>query len=109
MVLIFIRWNILYRIVLALAALLFYNEFLIYYITMLKCQWPSLSRGLDINRDVRDGFLKVMVLSDVHLLGSREGHWFDKIRRLLCNELFKSCNHPSELYNSSFNECKNVD
>lgn len=25
--------------------------------------------------------VKVMVLADTHLLGSRKGHWFDKVRR----------------------------
>lgn len=25
--------------------------------------------------------VKVMVLADTHLLGSRKGHWFDKLRR----------------------------
>lgn len=81
MAIVFIRWNALSRLILAFAVLFFYNEILIYYIAMLKCQWPLLSSGGDVGRDGQSGFLKVMVLADVHLLGSREGHWFDKIRR----------------------------
>lgn len=84
MAIVFIRWNALSRLILAFAVLFFYNEILIYYIAMLKCQWPLLSSGGDVGRDGQSGFLKVMVLADVHLLGSREGHWFDKIRR--CQE-----------------------
>lgn len=25
--------------------------------------------------------LKVMIIADTHILGWREGHWFDKLRR----------------------------
>lgn len=28
--------------------------------------------------------LKVMIIADTHILGWREGHWFDKLRRYLC-------------------------
>ncbi|CAG0918104.1 unnamed protein product [Notodromas monacha] len=37
-----------------------------------KCSWPQ---------EADQTGLKVLVFSDTHLLGSREGHWFDKLRR----------------------------
>lgn len=49
-----------------------YNEYLIYWQSLLKCEW---SRADDV------GLVKLMILSDTHLLGSRNGHWFDKLRR----------------------------
>lgn len=51
----------------------FYNEVLIYYQVLFVCNWP--------NSRQRDNFLNLMLISDTHLLGSRNGHWFDKLRR----------------------------
>jgi ethanolamine phosphate phosphodiesterase len=52
---------------------LFFNEYIIYWQIMSKCNWPLTT---DKNK-----FLHVMLLADTHLLGSRNGHWFDKLRR----------------------------
>lgn len=49
-----------------------YNEYFIYYQVLFICQWP--------NRQT-ENFLNLMLISDTHLLGSRNGHWFDKLRR----------------------------
>lgn len=73
--------KVLLRCLFALVLLVAYNEFLIYYVMLVQCQWPlpgdvpaymPASRGSDA--------LKVMMLADTHLLGPR-GHWFDKLRR----------------------------
>lgn len=53
----------------------FFCEFLIYYIVLWQCHYP-LIQGQD-----PPNALKAMFLADTHLLGSREGHWFDKLRR----------------------------
>jgi len=53
---------------------LFYNEFLVYYITLYSCNYPSLAGN-------KSEVLNTMILADTHLLGSRNGHWFDKLRR----------------------------
>lgn len=49
-----------------------YNEYGIYWQALLKCDWP---------RAHEDTLVRLMILSDTHLLGSRHGHWFDKLRR----------------------------
>ena len=56
--------------------LVLYCEYLNYYIVLWQCQWPEL--GLD--QEPKDK-LKAIFISDPHLLGSRQGHWFDKLRR----------------------------
>ncbi|KAL1491182.1 hypothetical protein ABEB36_011820 [Hypothenemus hampei] len=60
-----------------------YCEFLIYYIVQIQCGWPELdSLKADPNiTSSLDEHLKVVILADIHLLGSRHGHWFDKLRR----------------------------
>lgn len=50
---------------------------------LFQCDWPVLDPK---NEDpaiskTNDSSVKVMVLADTHLLGSRKGHWFDKLRR----------------------------
>ncbi|CAG9814382.1 unnamed protein product [Phaedon cochleariae] len=59
--------------------LFLYCEFVIFYIVQLKCDWPELSpeNGPQFDEDP----VKVMVIADTHLLGSKRGHWFDKLRR----------------------------
>ena len=72
------------KLTLALLALVFYCEFLIYYVVLLRCAWPALSsKNLDIlsNTVGRNPPIKMMVIADTHLLGYRTGHWFDKLRR----------------------------
>lgn len=53
---------------------LFYCEYLHYYVTISQCRWPELEKG---DREE----VHAMVVADTHLLGSRNGHWFDKLRR----------------------------
>ncbi|XP_049877060.1 metallophosphoesterase 1 homolog [Pectinophora gossypiella] len=55
--------------------IVFYCEFLIYYVVIAQCYWPPLTvskSGADV--------LKVFMLTDIHLLGPR-GNKFDKMRR----------------------------
>ncbi|GAB6021060.1 hypothetical protein CHUAL_003694 [Chamberlinius hualienensis] len=56
--------------------LLFVCEYLIYHIIIASCNWPE---NINTNNSVEP--LKVMFISDTHLLGFRNGHWFDKLRR----------------------------
>ena len=53
-------------------------EYLIYYVVILQCSWPEMSNK-ETHR--RSEPLKAMFLTDTHLLGSKDGHWFDKLRR----------------------------
>lgn len=74
------------KLICLIFVLFFYCEFLIYYFVLLGCSWPQLSK-LDqdftaqppINPNEKP--LHIMFIADTHLLGSREGHWFDKLRR----------------------------
>jgi ethanolamine phosphate phosphodiesterase len=57
-----------------------YNEYLIYWQVLLDCKWPKISiSSHDSSTSVHH--LNLMIISDTHLLGSRQGHWFDKLRR----------------------------
>ena len=56
--------------------LVLYCEYLIYYVVLWQCQWPELA----LDRDHQDK-VNAFFVSDPHLLGSRLGHWFDKLRR----------------------------
>ena len=60
------------RALLFLLCTLFYCEFLVYYLVLSQCSYPTSSST---------GSTRAMVLADTHLLGSRKGHWFDKLRR----------------------------
>ncbi len=65
--------------------LFLYNEYLIYYVVLLQCSWPQPDPS-EADFSIPSGIgepLKIMVLADTHLLGTREGHWFDKLRRLV--------------------------
>lgn len=71
------------RLLVLLLMLIFYCEFLHYYFVLILCTWPTLSsqnEDITIAKSTQKP-LKAMVIADTHLLGSREGHWFDKIRR----------------------------
>lgn len=58
-----------------LASLWIFCEFLIYYLVIYaQCTYPDLKPG-------QGEALTAMFLADTHLLGSRNGHWFDKLRR----------------------------
>jgi len=82
------RWRQTALFIGAIVILVLYNEWLVYYFVLLQCQWPTLSiETNDFTVNDEDGtansVLHVMVLADTHLLGIREGHWFDKLRRLV--------------------------
>lgn len=70
------------KYVLYICFLILYCEVGIYYIVLLQCSWPILDENLnEITNPSHNIPLKVMLLADTHLLGSRKGHWFDKLRR----------------------------
>jgi len=56
--------------------LMLFCEYLVYYIVIWQCHWPELAS--DRNHESK---LKAFFIADTHLLGSRLGHWFDKLRR----------------------------
>jgi len=67
----------LLKTVLVLSTLgIVYNEFLIYYLVLWQCNYPLQSATTSTRATVT-----AMVLADTHLLGPRNGHWFDKLRR----------------------------
>jgi hypothetical protein len=76
-----VHWRGLLFFALGLTSLLVYNEFLVYYLVLLQCTWPVLDISESQYQDFAKTSLKAMILADTHLLGSREGHWFDKMRR----------------------------
>ncbi|WAR12430.1 MPPE1-like protein [Mya arenaria] len=69
----YIRTKRLVRVVVLLLLVLFYCEFLHYYIVLLWCTWPHLASPAHQP-------LRVMIIGDTHILGSN-AHWFDKLRR----------------------------
>ncbi|MBN3290763.1 MPPE1 Metallophosphoesterase, partial [Polypterus senegalus] len=49
---------------------------------MFSCVWPDNEAPLSGQRGEGSApVLRVLVLSDTHLLGAINGHWFDKLRR----------------------------
>ena len=71
-------------VVFLLFALIFYCEFVIYYVVLWKCKWPLLPKSNQQNAGYKVGgkpILYAMFLADTHLLGSKLGHWLDKLRR----------------------------
>ena len=71
------------RLLFLLFLLLFYCEYVVYYVVLLQCTWPALDvKTVDSTAPVGAGKpLRAMFIADTHLLGWREGHWFDKLRR----------------------------
>lgn len=57
---------------------LVYCEVVIYYVVIGQCSWPHLEKS---EKEEGKEPLKMMLLSDTHLLGPKRGHWFDKLRR----------------------------
>lgn len=79
-----VNWNYLLKLGLVLVGVVFFCEFFIYYVMLLRCSWPQLNEALkDPKVLLPDTYkpVKAMILSDTHLLGSKRGHWFDKLRR----------------------------
>ncbi len=72
------RWA-LTHVVAPVAALLLVLEFLVYYVVLFQCSYPDLPASAN-GEDGKD-VLRAMFLADTHLLGRRNGHWFDKLRR----------------------------
>ncbi|BFZ13501.1 hypothetical protein BsWGS_16540 [Bradybaena similaris] len=70
--------NKLIRAFLILMCFIYYCEIIHYFVVQLQCTWP-VSTSSDLPGDRED--LRVMFIADTHLLGSRNGHWFDKLRR----------------------------
>ena len=58
--------------------LLLYNEFVIYYATLLNCSWPNIN---PTGHSGRVKPLRAMILADPHLLGPYRGHPLDRLRR----------------------------
>ena len=51
---------------------------------MFQCSWPDLTREIGAGSTfeiLENEELKVALIADTHLLGVRNGHWFDKLRR----------------------------
>ncbi|KAJ9585291.1 hypothetical protein L9F63_002921, partial [Diploptera punctata] len=72
------------KFLIAVLGLVFYCEFLIYYLVLLQCWWPELDPNkidntIHLRQDEQP--VRALLLADTHLLGSRKGHWFDKLRR----------------------------
>ena len=63
------------RIVVITVSALLYNEFLVYYLVLFSCSYPEPPVSPMVTS------VPVMVVADTHLLGSRLGHWADKLRR----------------------------
>ncbi|KAJ8929240.1 hypothetical protein NQ314_018119 [Rhamnusium bicolor] len=63
--------------------LFLYCDYLIFFITQRNCYWPELNPENEDKtiEQTNEQPVKVMVIADTHLLGSRYGHWFDKLRR----------------------------
>jgi hypothetical protein len=98
-----------------LSALVFYCEFLHYYVVMVWCVWPELTTppeptwtdpGDDHAPDIEP--VRAMFLADTHLLGFREGHWFDRLRRyeiIVYNYLHLPMKCPFFLEHTRFRMC----
>ena len=66
------KYKLALYILLLLGFTVVWNEYILFVLVLLRCQWPMLDDSHDT--------LKVMLLADTHLLG-RHGHWFDAMRR----------------------------
>lgn len=53
------------------------------FVFLFQCSWPQLKENIPENG------LKVAFLADIHLLGIRKGHWFDKLRRWYKSNIFQ--------------------
>ncbi|VDM50326.1 unnamed protein product [Toxocara canis] len=69
------RRRLLVPVVVLVAFTLLFNEYLIYYTTVLfGCSWPTpYNTATSVSR--------IAIIADTHLLGRIRGHWFDKLRR----------------------------
>ncbi|XP_076632755.1 per1-like protein PGAP5 isoform X1 [Colletes latitarsis] len=69
----------------ALLCVFIFCEYLIYYFVLIQCSWPTLdSRKVDktIPQPKKEETpVHALFIADTHLLGSKRGHWFDKLKR----------------------------
>ncbi|CAG9802498.1 unnamed protein product [Chironomus riparius] len=63
------------KLLINLLIILFFCEFLIYYIVIFQCNYKNIE-----SENITDG-LKAVILADTHLLGPFKGHPVDKLRR----------------------------
>ncbi|KAK3598876.1 hypothetical protein CHS0354_036178 [Potamilus streckersoni] len=79
----FIQTRKLVRTIILILFLFFYCEFFHYYMVLLSCTWPTLQFAtMDTTQpEGSEAPLRAMFIADTHILGSKEGHWFDKLRR----------------------------
>ncbi|KAF5303014.1 hypothetical protein FQR65_LT08343 [Abscondita terminalis] len=57
-------------------------EWFIYYLVLSKCDWPTFYSNIrNPTIGPNDKEVRALVFADTHLLGSKRGHWFDKLRR----------------------------
>ncbi|XP_050398254.1 metallophosphoesterase 1 [Patella vulgata] len=79
----YIRGNRIIRFLVLAFSLVFYCEYIHYYVVLLQCTWPQAGTysfdGTPLGLENKP--LKAMILADTHLLGFKQGHWFDKLRR----------------------------
>lgn len=66
------------RILVFIFCVFAFCEYIIYYVVLVQCTWPQLDNG---HQSYSQKPLKIALISDTHLLGTRRGHWFDKLRR----------------------------
>lgn len=78
-----IKRSFILKIFLSIFCLLIYCEYFIYYFVLYECTWPKLDKNTedDSIKQTDEEPVKAMVIADTHLLGSRKGHWLDKLRR----------------------------
>ncbi|KAK3541395.1 hypothetical protein QTP86_024590 [Hemibagrus guttatus] len=67
------KWSLMVWIVVTLSCAFIFCEYVVYFPVILRCSWPEILEKRDS--------LRVLFLSDPHLLGAIRGHWFDKLRR----------------------------
>ncbi|XP_059160800.1 metallophosphoesterase 1-like isoform X2 [Physella acuta] len=72
--------NKIFRSFLIFLCFFLYCEVFHYAVVMIQCTWPSVPyiQSSDAGYGTN---IKVMFIADTHLLGFRQGHWFDKLRR----------------------------
>ncbi|KAK2815049.1 hypothetical protein Q7C36_023315 [Tachysurus vachellii] len=67
------KWNLMLWIGVTVSCVFIFCEYVVYFPVILRCSWPEIAEKRDP--------LRVLFLSDPHLLGAIRGHWFDKLRR----------------------------
>uniref|UniRef100_A0AAR5PJY9 Calcineurin-like phosphoesterase domain-containing protein n=1 Tax=Dendroctonus ponderosae TaxID=77166 RepID=A0AAR5PJY9_DENPD len=69
------------RTLFGILLLVFYCEYLIFYLVQMHCSWPTLDPTKQENITSKENPVRILVIADTHLLGSLKGHWLDKLRR----------------------------